>query len=217
MGCVSLQGGHTSSFTVANAPTALLRHCSNRRIGWLSEQSSGQMFRGVRALRGGGGRELAVLRHVAELFGEQRARLTEQLAGARCVHTTRPVMHGGSKQLQGDGSGNTIKVTFIEKDGEEVTVDAPTGSSMLEVAHANDVELEGACEGSLACSTCHVIVEDESLFERMGEISDDENDMLDTAFGLTETSRLGCQITASSDLHGMRLRLPLATKNFAKH
>jgi ferredoxin len=126
-------------------------------------------------------------------------------------------MHGGSKQLQGDGSGKTIKVTFIEKDGEEVTVDAPTGSSMLEVAHANDVELEGACEGSLACSTCHVIVEDESLFERMGEISDDENDMLDTAFGLTETSRLGCQITASSDLHGMRLRLPLATKNFAKH
>lgn len=127
-----------------------------------------------------------------------------------------PLLHGG-KAPEGDGSGETIRVTFVEKDGEEVQVDAPTGASMLEVAHANDVELEGACEGSLACSTCHVIVEDEQLFEQMGEISDDENDMLDTAFGLTETSRLGCQIVASKELDGMRLRLPPATKNFAKH
>lgn len=75
----------------------------------------------------------------------------------------------------------------MEKDGTEREVEAPVGASMLEVAHKNDVDLEGACEGSLACSTCHVIVQDEEVYDRLGEISDDENDMLDTAFGLTET------------------------------
>ena len=84
--------------------------------------------------------------------------------------------------------GDTIRVTFIEKDGEEFVIeDAPVGESMLEVAHANDVELEGACEGSLACSTCHVIIEDEDLYDRLPEPTDDENDMLDLAFGLAET------------------------------
>lgn len=65
-------------------------------------------------------------------------------------------------------------------------VRAPLGESLLEVAHANDVELEGACEGSLACSTCHVILEPE-VYARLSEPTDDENDMLDLAFGLTET------------------------------
>ena len=63
----------------------------------------------------------------------------------------------------------------------------------MEAAHKHDVELEGACEGSLACSTCHVILE-ESVFDKLDEPSDDENDMLDLAFALTETSRLGCQV-----------------------
>jgi len=64
---------------------------------------------------------------------------------------------------------------------------------MLEVAHRNDIELEGACEGSLACSTCHVIIDDQAVYDALPEPDDDENDMLDLAFGLTETSRLGCQ------------------------
>merc|ERR1719399_2085387 len=75
--------------------------------------------------------------------------------------------------------------------------------------------LEGACEGSLACSTCHVIVEDKALFERIPEACEDEEDMLDLAFGLTETSRLGCQIIASEDLDGIRVALPKATRNMA--
>jgi ferredoxin-2, mitochondrial len=58
---------------------------------------------------------------------------------------------------------------------------------MLEVAHNNDVDLEGACEGSLACSTCHVIIEDEAFFKKLPEADDDENDMLDLAYGLCET------------------------------
>jgi len=108
-----------------------------------------------------------------------------------------------------------ITVTFVNKDGEETEIKVPVGMSMLEAAHENDVELEGACEGSLACSTCHVIITDEELYNKLPEPSDEENDMLDLAFGLTETSRLGCQVIAKPELDGLRLALPAATRNFA--
>lgn len=104
------------------------------------------------------------------------------------------------------------KITFILQDGTEKEVDAPIGQSVLEVAHHNEIPLEGACEGSLACSTCHVIVE-ESYFDGLEEPTEDEEDMLDLAFGLTHTSRLGCQIIISEELDGMRLKLPAATRN----
>ncbi|KAH9288578.1 hypothetical protein KI387_032695, partial [Taxus chinensis] len=108
-----------------------------------------------------------------------------------------------------------ISVTFVNKDGEEKTIQVPVGMSMLEAAHQNDIELEGACEGSLACSTCHVIVMDENIYSKLEEPTDEENDMLDLAFGLTETSRLGCQVIAKPELDGMKLALPSATRNFA--
>lgn len=104
------------------------------------------------------------------------------------------------------------KITFILNDGSEKEVEAPIGQSVLEVAHANEIPLEGACEGSLACSTCHVIVEP-AVFEGLDEPSEDEEDMLDLAFGLTETSRLGCQIIISEELDGMRLTVPSGTNN----
>lgn len=105
-----------------------------------------------------------------------------------------------------------VKITFIEKDGNERVVDAPVGLSVLEVAHKNDVDLEGACEGSLACSTCHVIVEPE-FFDKIPSAREEEEDMLDLAFGLTHTSRLGCQIMVTQELEGLRIRLPAATRN----
>jgi ferredoxin-2, mitochondrial len=71
----------------------------------------------------------------------------------------------------------------------------------------------GACGGSCACSTCHVIVEDADMYDRMPEPDDDENDMLDLAFGLTETSRLGCQVKMTRDLDGLVVRLPAMTRN----
>jgi ferredoxin-2, mitochondrial len=80
-----------------------------------------------------------------------------------------------------------ISVRFIDRDGTNYDVKAPLGSNLLEVAHNEEVDLEGACEGSLACSTCHVIVEDQAYFDKLPEAVDDENDMLDLAFGLTET------------------------------
>jgi 2Fe-2S ferredoxin len=104
------------------------------------------------------------------------------------------------------------KMTFIAPDGTAREVDAPLGLSVLEIAHKHDIDLEGACEGSLACSTCHVIIEP-SWFELLKEPTEDEEDMLDLAFGLTKTSRLGCQIVMSEELDGLTVSLPSATKN----
>ncbi|KAE8658013.1 2Fe-2S ferredoxin [Hibiscus syriacus] len=115
----------------------------------------------------------------------------------------------------GDEEKEEISVTFVSKDGEDIPIRVPIGISMLEAAHENDIELEGACEGSLACSTCHVIVMDMEYYNKLEDPVDEENDMLDLAFGLTETSRLGCQIVASSELDGIRLAIPAATRNFA--
>ncbi len=104
------------------------------------------------------------------------------------------------------------KMTFIEPDGTRREVEAPEGLSVMEVAHRNDIELEGACEGSLACSTCHVIV-DADWFAKLDEASEEEEDMLDLAFGLTHTSRLGCQIRMCDALDGLVVTLPPATRN----
>ena len=104
------------------------------------------------------------------------------------------------------------KVIFKYSNGDVKEVIAPEGISILEVAHQNKVPLEGACEGSLACSTCHVIV-DEKYFHMLGEPTEDEEDMLDLAFGLTHTSRLGCQIILTDELDGITLTLPEATRN----
>ena len=71
----------------------------------------------------------------------------------------------------------------------------------------------GACGGSCACSTCHVILEDPDVYDRLSEPDDDENDMLDLAFGLRETSRLGCQVKMSKDVDGMVVKLPAMTRN----
>jgi 2Fe-2S ferredoxin len=104
------------------------------------------------------------------------------------------------------------RMTFIEPNGTRREVDAPEGLSVLEIAHRNKIELEGACEGSLACSTCHVIVAPE-WYGKLNEAKEDEEDMLDLAFGLTRTSRLGCQIVITPELDGLVVTLPAATRN----
>jgi 2Fe-2S ferredoxin len=104
------------------------------------------------------------------------------------------------------------KMVFVYPDGHEQQVDAPLGISVLEIAHKNEIPLEGACEGSLACSTCHVVVDPE-FYDRLSPATEDEEDMLDLAFGLTHTSRLGCQIIMSDALDGLKVKLPAATRN----
>ena len=103
-------------------------------------------------------------------------------------------------------------MTFIERDGTRREVDAPLGLSVLEIAHKHGVDVEGACEGSLACSTCHVIV-DGAWFGKLASPTEDEEDMLDLAFDLQETSRLGCQIIMTDKLDGLVVTLPAGTRN----
>mmetsp|Transcript_37594 Transcript_37594/g.89319 ORF Transcript_37594/g.89319 Transcript_37594/m.89319 type:complete len:183 (-) Transcript_37594:241-789(-) len=130
---------------------------------------------------------------------------------AASFHGSTAILHGGG---DADPDAETINVTFVEK-GVEKTIQVPLGQSLLEAAHSNDIELEGACEGSLACSTCHVIVKNQEYYDKLDEPVEDELDMLDLAFGLTETSRLGCQIVARKDLDGLKVEIPSATRNFA--
>jgi 2Fe-2S ferredoxin len=107
------------------------------------------------------------------------------------------------------------KITFIERNGTAREVEAPLGLSVLEVAHKYGIDIEGACEGSLACSTCHVIV-DPAWAKQLPEPTEDEEDMLDLAFGLEKTSRLGCQITITEALDGLTVRLPAGVRNAGK-
>ncbi|MBM3592481.1 MAG: ferredoxin family 2Fe-2S iron-sulfur cluster binding protein [Roseomonas sp.] len=104
------------------------------------------------------------------------------------------------------------KMVFIERDGTQKEVEAPLGLSVLEIAHRNSVDIEGACEGSLACSTCHVIV-DPSWFGKLAKPTEDEEDMLDLAFDLQETSRLGCQLIMTDALDGLVVKLPAGSRN----
>ena len=128
-------------------------------------------------------------------------------------------------------------MTFIE-DGEEIEVQAELGKSLLEVAHANEIDLEGerarqsnvtapfidffrhcslhslrillcagACDGSLACSTCHLVLE-QDVYDALPPPDEEEEDMLDLAMDLTDTSRLGCQIKVTKELEGMRATVP---------
>lgn len=103
-------------------------------------------------------------------------------------------------------------MTFIDGAGAIHEVDAPIGHSLLQIAWDNGLDVEGACEGAMACSTCHVIV-DPDWFARLDPPSEDEEDMLDLAPGLKPTSRLGCQIVVTEAMDGLKVSLPTATRN----
>ncbi|XP_015878028.3 adrenodoxin-like protein 2, mitochondrial [Ziziphus jujuba] len=151
--------------------------------------------------------------YLPKLFEKQSETLVSSGAIFQKYHHFSTTVEGSSEE--GSKQEKKISVTFVDKDGEEHHIKVPVGMSMLEAAHENDIELEGACEGSLACSTCHVIVMDMEHYNMLEEPTDEENDMLDLAFGLTETSRLGCQVIAKPELDGIRLAIPAATRNFA--
>lgn len=108
--------------------------------------------------------------------------------------------------------GKLINFIFLDKTPKEVF--SVPGKTLLEVAHANKIDLEGACEGSLACSTCHVIL-DKKLYKSLEEPSDREYDLLDQAFMPCSTSRLGCQVKVDERLRNSTIKLPRATRNMA--
>lgn len=127
----------------------------------------------------------------------------------RCFSQTPMRMH---LHITPPAPGKELKITFITKDGTNITYDVAEGDNILDIAQLKNLDMEGACGGSCACSTCHVIVDPE-FYDAIPEPDDDENDMLDLAFGLTETSRLGCQVVMTKELDGIRIALPAMTRN----
>ena len=98
-------------------------------------------------------------------------------------------------------------IIFVKPDGTKHNVSANDRVSVMEAGRGANLGIEGTCGGCLSCATCHVIV-DADWFAKTGGPSEDEEDMLDLAFGLTETSRLGCQLKMSAELDGIRLTIP---------
>ena len=106
-----------------------------------------------------------------------------------------------------------IRVRFLKADGTlDHEVEAPAGTNLLDLAQAEGQPLEGACEGQMACSTCHVIVAKED-FDRLPPVSEMEEDMLDLAAGVRRTSRLSCQILLTADLDGLTVHVPAESRN----
>jgi ferredoxin len=114
---------------------------------------------------------------------------------------------------RGGGKAVVLKVHFISPDGETTqTVEAKSGENLLEIAQNAGQPLEGTCEGQMACSTCHVII-DKSWFDKLPPLSEDEEDMLDLASGARRTSRLSCQIELSDELDGLVVHIPAESRN----
>ncbi|CAH1224528.1 FDX1 [Branchiostoma lanceolatum] len=109
-----------------------------------------------------------------------------------------------------DGFGiNKVTVKFVMRDGSTVSVRSKVGENLLDIAIENDLDIDGfgACEGTLACSTCHLIFE-QPIYDQLEEPTDEELDMLDLAFELTDTSRLGCQVCVTKALDGLTVKVP---------
>ena len=108
-----------------------------------------------------------------------------------------------------------MKVHFITSAGDRVDATGEAGDSLLRVAQAAGMPLEGTCEGQMACSTCHVVV-DKDWFDRLPEASEEEEDMLDLAAGVRRTSRLSCQIVLDEELDGLTVTIPAESHDMSR-
>ena len=129
------------------------------------------------------------------------------------IFYSNKVSNFSTEEDQIDPNAEKVKFTFHHLNGNpDVEVEAPVGRNILRVAHDNKIDLEGACDCSLACSTCHVIFT-KDVFDNLDESKEEEEDLLDLAFGLTETSRLGCQVIVSKLLERTTITIPAASRN----
>ncbi|KAH8302234.1 hypothetical protein KR044_004262 [Drosophila immigrans] len=129
------------------------------------------------------------------------------------LHTTSLLSHGEYEWQDPKSPDEVVNITYVDKDGKRTTVQGKVGDNVLYLAHRHGIEMEGACEASLACTTCHVYVHSKYL-EALQEAEEKEDDLLDMAPFLRENSRLGCQIVLEKSMEGMELELPKATRNF---
>jgi len=148
---------------------------------------------------------------------------TRHLIPALLRNTIKPNISAISKGLQAQTLKRTfltgsaasskkedVSVTFVFPDGARVEAKGKEDDSLLDIIINDNVEVDGfgACEGTLACSTCHLIFSQEVYDKLPEEPTDEELDMLDLAYGLTDTSRLGCQVCISKQLNGIEVQVP---------
>ncbi|XP_038234721.1 ferredoxin-2, mitochondrial [Dermochelys coriacea] len=126
---------------------------------------------------------------------------------------TAGVFQAEDESCTAEPAGDTVNVVFIDRSGRRIPVKGRVGEDVLRLAQRHNIELEGACEASLACSTCHVYVSQE-LVDKLPVPDEREEDMLDMAPQLQENSRLGCQIILTKELEGVEFTLPKITRNF---
>ncbi|KAG0722838.1 Adrenodoxin-like protein, mitochondrial [Chionoecetes opilio] len=131
----------------------------------------------------------------------------------RCLTTTPGVWHGDYEWQDPKSEEEVVNITYVDRNDNKIQVRGKIGDNVMYLAHRYNIELEGACEASLACSTCHVYVDNEYT-DCLDEPLEEEEDMLDLAVFLKDNSRLGCQIILTKELDGMTLTLPSATRNF---
>ncbi len=107
----------------------------------------------------------------------------------------------------------SVNISFVEETtGNIIPLKAKLGEKVVDIAIENDIDIEAACGGELACSTCHVVLPQE-YFDKLEPAVEEEEDMLDLAWGLTDTSRLCCQIMVTPELEGCTFTVPAETNN----
>ncbi|RMZ93012.1 adrenodoxin mitochondrial [Brachionus plicatilis] len=141
----------------------------------------------------------------------QQSRLTRKIFDKFSVTQIRK--HGEYEWQDPKSEDEVVNITYVLKDGIRQQVRGKIGDNILYLAHRYKIPLEGACEASLACSTCHVYV-DPKYLDKLAEPKEEEEDMLDLAPFLKNNSRLGCQIILKKELEKMEITLPQATRNF---
>ena len=140
------------------------------------------------------------------------------VSARRSFGATPRALHGEFEHQPPSSPDEIVRVTFISRDGSKHAIDGKVGDNLMYLAHVHQddnpaVALEGACEASLACSTCHVVVSDEH-FDMLPEPTEEEEDMLDLATCLEPCSRLGCQIILTKELDGIEVKIPQYSLNF---
>ena len=136
-----------------------------------------------------------------------------ELRTCRSIFLTKFNQHGEYEWQDPKSPDQVVNITYIRKDGTRIPVQGKIGDNALYLAHRHEIEMEGACEASLACTTCHVYINDQH-FDKLPPSEEKEDDLLDMAPFLRENSRLGCQIILTKELEGLELTLPQATRNF---
>lgn len=131
----------------------------------------------------------------------------------RGFHFTTILKHGEYEWQDPKSENEVVNVTYVDKDGNRTNVRGKVGDNILYLAHRYGIPMEGACEASLACTTCHVYIPHDYL-DKLPASEEKEDDLLDMAPFLKENSRLGCQIVLTKELEGMEIQLPKATRNF---